>query len=243
MIARNPIRSVRTLKTGLAALGIVALLAGCSSGSKWGFPYKIDVQQGNWITQEQIALLQPGMSREQVRFALGSPMLTSVLHSDRWDYPYYYKPGYGDARERKFTVWFENDRLARWSGDEQPTLQPYQLDEDGKPIEQARPVPADQAKAQPAPVAAEPSAAQPATPPAQPAAPVAPDAKADAAKAEADRAAEAQRSKAGQTPDSDQARKRDEASRQVTPNVVIQPPSSPSPYSPGLPGSDAQPLR
>lgn len=226
MIARNPIRSVRILKTGLAALGIVAVLAGCSSGSKWGFPYKIDVQQGNWITQEQIALLQPGMSREQVRFALGSPMLTSVLHSDRWDYPYYYKPGYGDARERKFTVWFENDRLARWAGDEQPTLQPYQLDENGKPIEQAPATPANQAQAEPA------------------AAPVAQDAKADAARAEAARAAQAQQSKTDQTTESDQARQRAEGSRQVTPNVVIQPPStSPSPYSPGLPGSDSQPLR
>lgn len=234
MIARNPIRSVRILKTGLAALGIAAVLAGCSSGSKWGFPYKIDVQQGNWITQEQIALLQPGMSREQVRFALGSPMLTSVLHSDRWDYPYYYKPGYGDARERKFTVWFENDRLARWAGDEQPTLQPYQLDEDGRPIEQAPAAPADQAKSEPA---AQPGAA----PAAQPA--VAPDAKADAARAEAARQAEAQQSKAGQTTDSDQARQRQESSRQVTPNVVIQPPASTAPYSPGLPGSDAQPLR
>ena len=92
-----------------------------------GFPYKAGVQQGNWITQEQVALLQPGMSCEQVRFALGSPTLTSVLHADRWDYPYYFKPGYGDAQERKFTVWFENDRLVRWEGDKQPELQPYQI--------------------------------------------------------------------------------------------------------------------
>jgi len=125
MIARFPIRPVRA---GLAALGLAVALAGCAGGSKWGFPYKIDVQQGNWITQEQVALLQPGMSREQVRFALGSPTLTSVLHADRWDYPYYFKPGYGDAQERKFTVWFENDRLVRWSGDEQPELQPFQID-------------------------------------------------------------------------------------------------------------------
>ena len=62
-----------------------------------------------------------------MRFALGSPTLTSVLHADRWDYPYYFKPGYGDAQERKFTVWFENDRLVRWEGDKQPELQPYQI--------------------------------------------------------------------------------------------------------------------
>ncbi len=123
MIARIPSRS---LKTGLAIAALAVALAGCT-GDKWGFPYKAGVQQGNWITQEQVALLQPGMTREQVRFALGSPTLTSVLHANRWDYPYYYKPGYGEAQERKFTVWFENDRLTRWEGDKQPDLQPYQI--------------------------------------------------------------------------------------------------------------------
>ena len=116
----------RSLKTGLMVAALAVALAGCS-GDKWGFPYKAGVQQGNWITQEQVALLQPGMTREQVRFALGSPTLTSVLHANRWDYPYYYKPGYGAAQERKFTVWFENDRLTRWEGDKQPDLQPYQI--------------------------------------------------------------------------------------------------------------------
>jgi len=109
----------------LAILACAALLAGCASG-KWGFPYRAGVQQGNWITQEQVELLQVGMTRDQVRFALGSPTLTSVLHADRWDYPYFYQPGYGKPQERKFTVWFDNDRLARWSGDEQPELQPFQ---------------------------------------------------------------------------------------------------------------------
>lgn len=129
MIARIP---TRFLKTALAAAAVAAALAGCTS-DKWGFPYKAPVQQGNWITQEQVALLQPGMTREQVRFALGSPTLTSVLHADRWDYPYFFKPGYGKAQERKFTVWFDNDRLVRWSGDEQPELQPFQLDAEGNP--------------------------------------------------------------------------------------------------------------
>ncbi len=117
----------RSLKVGVAIAAVTLALSGCSSG-KWGFPYKAGVQQGNWITQEQVALLQPGMTREQVRFALGSPTLTSVLHADRWDYPYYFKPGYGASQERKFTVWFENDRLTRWDGDAQPELQPFQID-------------------------------------------------------------------------------------------------------------------
>lgn len=122
-----PLASYRTVRTAAAALIVGAALAGCGSSQGWGFPYKANVQQGNWITQEQIALLQPGMTREQVRFALGSPTLTSVLHGDRWDYPYFFKPGYGEPSERKFTVFFQNDVLARWEGDAQPELQPFQV--------------------------------------------------------------------------------------------------------------------
>ncbi len=69
------------LRSGLVAVALAAgllALTGCSSG-QWGFPYKVGVQQGNWITKDQVALLQPGMTREQVRFALGTPTLTSAL--------------------------------------------------------------------------------------------------------------------------------------------------------------------
>jgi len=136
----------RRLKAGFAAAAVVITLAGCASG-KWGFPYKAPIQQGNWVTSEQVALLQPGMSREQVRFALGSPTLTSVLHSDRWDFPYYYKPGYGAAQERKLTVWFQDDRLVRWTGDEQPNAQPFQIaDQDVKRSEKEDAATADDAE-------------------------------------------------------------------------------------------------
>lgn len=111
------------LSAVLLALAIGA--TGCAS-DKWGFPYRASVQQGNWITAGQVALLQPGMTREQVQFALGSPMLTSILHGNRWDYTYYYQPGSGDAQHRLFTVWFENDRLVRWDGDPVPEVQPFQ---------------------------------------------------------------------------------------------------------------------
>lgn len=141
------------VKAGLAVAALTITLTGCAS-DKWGFPYRASVQQGNWITQEQVALLQVGMTREQVRFALGSPTLTSVLHANRWDYPYYFKPGYGAAQERKFTVWFENDRLTRWAGDEQPELQPFQIDTPNAvpetPVESTQdiaPAPADTAPA------------------------------------------------------------------------------------------------
>jgi len=123
----------RRLRVGLAMAFVLALSA-CSN-EKWGFPFRHSVQQGNWVTQEQIVTLAPGMTREQVRFVLGSPTLTSALHADRWDYPYYYQPGTGAPQERRFTVWFESDRLLRWSGDEQPEVQPFQqtADHDATP--------------------------------------------------------------------------------------------------------------
>jgi len=109
-----------------SSLTAVLLLAGCSN-ERWGFPYRASVQQGNWITSEQVATLQVGMSREQVRFVLGSPTLASVLHANRWDYPYTFQAGTGQPQQRRFTVWFDDaDRLAHWQGDPQPDVQPFQ---------------------------------------------------------------------------------------------------------------------
>ena len=105
-------------------------LSACGT-TNWGFPYRPDVQQGNWITSEQVAQLQQGMTREQVRFILGTPTLQDIFRTNRWDYPYYNKPGYGEEQERKFTVWFEGDSLVRWEGDQQPDRQPFQKADTG----------------------------------------------------------------------------------------------------------------
>jgi outer membrane protein assembly factor BamE len=120
------------LRTGLALLALavgMTALSGCTS-SQWGFPYKSGVQQGNWITKDQVALLRPGMTREQVRFALGTPTLSSALHANRWDYPYYYRSGNGKVEDRVFTVLFDGGQLTSWKGDEQPELQPFQIARD-----------------------------------------------------------------------------------------------------------------
>lgn len=119
-----------TLRTGLA-VGTLALAISACGSTNWGFPYRPDVQQGNWITSDEVAQLQPGMTREQVKFILGTPTLQDVFRTDRWDYPYYNKPGYGKEQERKFTVWFEGDSLVRWEGDEQPNRQPYEKADTG----------------------------------------------------------------------------------------------------------------
>ncbi|HCA15662.1 MAG TPA: hypothetical protein DEO64_00760 [Alcaligenes faecalis] len=131
----------------LAATLAAAALSACGS-SKWGFPYRADIQQGNWITAEQVARLQAGMTREQVRYLLGSPTLQDIFNADRWDYPYLNQPGYGKSEQRTFTVWFEGDTLVRWEGDEQPDRQPFERSDTGK---KQTPPPADADNAAPTP--------------------------------------------------------------------------------------------
>ncbi|WP_227870595.1 outer membrane protein assembly factor BamE [Orrella marina] len=107
-------------------LTATVLVSGCSS-NRWGFPYRVGLQQGNWVTEQQVGLLYQGMTREQVRFALGSPTLTNVLHADRWDYPYFYRAPNRSVEVRNFTVLFSGDLLVSWHGDEQPALEPFQI--------------------------------------------------------------------------------------------------------------------
>jgi outer membrane protein assembly factor BamE len=80
-------------------------------------PYKIDVQQGNVVTQEMVGKLKSGLTRSQVRFVLGSPLVTDMFHSDRWDYIYLLqRQGKPDER-RRLTVIFDGDKLLRLEGD------------------------------------------------------------------------------------------------------------------------------
>ena len=79
--------------------------------------YKIDVQQGNVITQEMVDKLKPGMSRSQVRFILGTALIDDVFHKDRWDYIYRLVQHGNLVDEYKLTVFFEDDKLVRTDGD------------------------------------------------------------------------------------------------------------------------------
>jgi outer membrane protein assembly factor BamE len=94
----------------------VLLLGGCatqtsSGGSFLGFitPYRIDIVQGNVVTREQIALLKPGMSRSQVRDAIGSPLLTDAFHADRWDYIFTIRRPGTEPQRRSVIVYFEGE--------------------------------------------------------------------------------------------------------------------------------------
>lgn len=106
------------LRTGFLS-ALVCLLAACSSSSVTNIvkPYRIDVRQGNALTQEAVSRLSPGMSREQVRFVMGSPLLMDIFHADRWDYVYQFSTGYKAPERRKLTLFFEGDKLARVEGD------------------------------------------------------------------------------------------------------------------------------
>jgi outer membrane protein assembly factor BamE len=76
--------------------------------------YRIDVQQGNLLDDEDITLVDVGMTRSQVQFLLGTPMIADSFHRDRWDYAYYYRRGRSpDLIQRWIIVYFENDRVTR----------------------------------------------------------------------------------------------------------------------------------
>lgn len=80
-------------------------------------PYRIDVRQGNYVTQDMVAKLKPGMTRDQVRFALGTPLVADMFHADRWDYVYRFQPGRGETQLRRIVVIFDEGKLARIGGD------------------------------------------------------------------------------------------------------------------------------
>ena len=80
-------------------------------------PYKIDIRQGNYITQDMVAQLKSGMTRDQVRFVLGTPLVADIFHADRWDYIYRFKPGRVEVQQRRFAVFFEDNKLVRVAGD------------------------------------------------------------------------------------------------------------------------------
>jgi outer membrane protein assembly factor BamE len=107
------------------AAAVLPLLAACQSVVNHVpyilRPYEPDVQQGNVVTKEMVDQLGPGMSREQVRFLLGTPALASVFHQDRWDYVYLLKRGNSsEVQSRRLIVFFKDNRLERFVSDDMP---------------------------------------------------------------------------------------------------------------------------
>lgn len=88
-------------------------------------PYRIEIQQGNFVSREMVEQLREGMTREQVRFVLGTPLLTDLFHTDRWDYAFRLRKHSGESIASQVTVYFESDRLVRHEGAELPSEAEY----------------------------------------------------------------------------------------------------------------------
>jgi len=92
----------------------------------WIFsPYRPDIQQGNFVSQEMLDQLKVGQSRDQVRFLLGSPLLTDAFHADRWDFPFYLARGNGDLTTSRVTIYFKDDKVERFEGGNLPSERDY----------------------------------------------------------------------------------------------------------------------
>ncbi len=102
----------------IALLAPVVALNACT-GEHIPFVYKIDIHQGNIVNQDMVDQLEPGMDKARVRYIMGSPMLVDVFHQDRWDYIYLSRPGRGKPEQRRITLHFLDDQLARIDGDVQ----------------------------------------------------------------------------------------------------------------------------
>jgi outer membrane protein assembly factor BamE len=84
-------------------------------------PYRIEIQQGNFVSQEMVSQLKLGMSKDQVRFVLGTPLITDSFHADRWDYVFRrQRANSRELEQRKLAVFFEDGKLKRIEGDVTP---------------------------------------------------------------------------------------------------------------------------
>ena len=119
---RLPLRRALGLALGLAVLG----LAGCSTleSNRWTnmfLPYRIEIVQGNVVTSEQVARVAPGMTRLQVREALGSPLLADMFHANRWDYLFMLDRGGTPLKRLDVTIYFADEKVARVEAPALPT--------------------------------------------------------------------------------------------------------------------------
>jgi outer membrane protein assembly factor BamE len=108
----------RYLAKGLGVLLCCTLLAACNS-TPLRFPgvYRLAIPQGNIITQDMVDQLRPGLSKRQVNFIMGTPLIKDTFDQDRWDYLYSFQPGGGERVQERLTLFFDNDSLTHFTGD------------------------------------------------------------------------------------------------------------------------------
>jgi outer membrane protein assembly factor BamE (lipoprotein component of BamABCDE complex) len=115
---------------------LLAVLCVCLALPACGLVYKLPTRQGNVIEQKQLDQLKPGMTRDQVKFLMGTPLAASPFRPDRWDYVGYYKTPRGQKFTRLVTVWFEDDKLARTDGAEAPPTEDKSAPDTGSAIKE-----------------------------------------------------------------------------------------------------------
>ena len=106
-----------------ALLVLMSLLLACGNIGNMDFPgvYQIAIPLGNIITQEMVDQLRPGMTKRQVIFVMGTPLVRDPFHQDRWDYIYNFQPGGGVRGQERLSVFFVEDALINFTGDFTPT--------------------------------------------------------------------------------------------------------------------------
>lgn len=157
---------VRRLATVAAVAALTALSACSALPTAVVKVHQIDVVQGNVVTREQAQALRPGQAKALVRDILGSPLVASVFHADRWDYVFSFSRQGQPAQQRRFTVFFKDGALERFEGADLPSEAEFVASLDRRPPVGPLPVlqaSDEQLKALPAT-----PAAQPVTPPAEP---------------------------------------------------------------------------
>jgi outer membrane protein assembly factor BamE len=126
--AAFPLLASRIVGPSACAAAVALLLSGCSAvpslpslPSVGGFGiYRVDVVQGNFISQETAALVRPGLTRAEVRDILGTPLVASALHANRWDYAFTLIRNGSLTQQYRYTVFFNGERVARTEGTDLP---------------------------------------------------------------------------------------------------------------------------
>ena len=102
------------MRRNLVILSLSLLGAACSLLT----PYRMEIQQGNYVSQEMVAQLKPGLTRDQVRFVMGTPLVSDIFHDERWDYVFVrQRANSTEVERRRIAVFFEDGKLKRIDGD------------------------------------------------------------------------------------------------------------------------------
>ncbi len=122
---------MKSVKTHILLLAFFASLTGCQY---FQFPgvHKINVQQGHILTNDMLSQLEPGMTRGQIRYLLGTPLVNDLFNDDRWDYYYSLVLGNGRAFKRSLTVFFTDDKYTHHTGENLPKAKTDAADSDNQ---------------------------------------------------------------------------------------------------------------